>query len=426
MLPKLTTEYMIIERNSYLTKLIDSRHNGMIKIITGIRRCGKSYLLFELFTNWLRNQGVDDQHIIHIDLENRRQSNLRDPDILLEYIDSKLTDSSMHYVMIDEIQHVREFEDVLNSYLKVKNADLYVTGSNARFLSKDVVTTFRGRGDEIRVHPLSFKEFVSVSEGSMQGSLNEFMRFGGMPQIVLEKHSEKKVSLLNNLNTETYIRDIKDRYQIKHDEVLSDLLNILASSIGGLTNPSKLANTFESVKKIKANRITITSYLDYICDSFLVEKSMRFDVKGKKYIDTPYKYYFTDLGLRNSRIGFRQIEPGHLMENLIYNELRMRGYNVDVGVVNISTRDENGRQFKRQHEVDFVCNKGNQCYYIQSAYKLMDVDKIKQETASLRAIYDNFKKIVIVGDETMVQRDNDGITYLSIYDFLMHDNALEL
>lgn len=417
---------MIIERNTYLAQLIDSRHNGMIKILTGIRRCGKSFLIFELFSNWLRKQGVDESHIIHIDLEDRRQSNLKNPDILLEYIDSKLKDPAMHYVMIDEIQHVKEFEDVLNSYLKVKNADLYVTGSNAKFLSKDVVTTFRGRGDEIRVYPLSFKEFTSVYTGSMQSAFNEYMRFGGMPQVVLEKHPEKKAMLLNNLNTETYIRDIKDRYQIKNDEILNDLLNILASSIGGLTNPSKLANTFESVKKIKANRMTIASYLDYICDSFLIEKSSRFDVKGKKYIDTPYKYYYTDLGLRNARIGFRQIEPSHLMENLIYNELRMRGFNVDVGVVNISSRDENGRQYKRQHEVDFVCNKGNQCYYIQSAYKLMDVDKITQETASLRAINDSFKKIVIVGDETMVQRDNDGITYLSIYDFLMHDNALEL
>lgn len=417
---------MIIERNTYLAQLIDSRHNGMIKILTGIRRCGKSFLIFELFSNWLRKQGVDESHIIHIDLEDRRQSNLKNPDILLEYIDSKLKDPAMHYVMIDEIQHVKEFEDVLNSYLKVKNADLYVTGSNAKFLSKDVVTTFRGRGDEIRVYPLSFKEFTSVYTGSMQSAFNEYMRFGGMPQVVLEKHPEKKAMLLNNLNTETYIRDIKDRYQIKNDEILNDLLNILASSIGGLTNPSKLANTFESVKRIKANRITIASYLDYICDSFLIEKSSRFDVKGKKYIDTPYKYYYTDLGLRNARIGFRQIEPSHLMENLIYNELRIRGFNVDVGVVNISSRDENGKQYKRQHEVDFVCNKGNQCYYIQSAYKLMDVDKITQETASLRAINDSFKKIVIVGDETMVQRDNDGITYLSIYDFLMHDNALEL
>lgn len=426
MLPKLTTTIMIIERNTYLAQLIDSRHNGMIKILTGIRRCGKSFLIFELFSNWLRKQGVDESHIIHIDLEDRRQSNLKNPDILLEYIDSKLKDPAMHYVMIDEIQHVKEFEDVLNSYLKVKNADLYVTGSNAKFLSKDVVTTFRGRGDEIRVYPLSFKEFTSVYTGSMQSAFNEYMRFGGMPQVVLEKHPEKKAMLLNNLNTETYIRDIKDRYQIKNDEILNDLLNILASSIGGLTNPSKLANTFESVKRIKANRITIASYLDYICDSFLIEKSSRFDVKGKKYIDTPYKYYYTDLGLRNARIGFRQIEPSHLMENLIYNELRIRGFNVDVGVVNISSRDENGKQYKRQHEVDFVCNKGNQCYYIQSAYKLMDVDKITQETASLRAINDSFKKIVIVGDETMVQRDNDGITYLSIYDFLMHDNALEL
>jgi predicted AAA+ superfamily ATPase len=416
---------MIIQRNAYLKQLIDSRHNHLIKIVTGLRRCGKSFLLFEIFTQWLEDNGVPTSHIIHIDLEDRRNRKLHNPDALIEYIDSKLLDNEMHYIMIDEIQYVSEFEDVLNSYLKVKNADVYVTGSNARFLSKDVITTFRGRGDEIRIYPLSFKEFMQIHPGSKQAALNAYLHFGGMPQAVLEPNEAKRSKYLKDLFTATYIRDIIERYNIKQTEVLEDLLNILASAIGGLTNPSKLANTFESVEKNKVSRTTLTSYIEYICDSFLISKAARYDVKGKKYMDTPYKFYYTDLGLRNARLNFRQFEPTHLMENLIYNELLVQGYNVDVGVVTISSSEQGKRQ-QRQHEVDFVCNLGSRCYYIQSAYKMLDDDKIKQETASLRGIGDNFKKIVVVGDEMPIQHDSDGITYMSIYDFLLKDNALEL
>lgn len=417
---------MYIKRDQYLEQLINSRHNRMIKIVTGIRRCGKSFLLFELYTQWLKEQGIDNAHIIHIDLEDRRNKALRDPDALLAYIDAHLIDNQMHYIMIDEIQNVPEFEDVLNSYLKIKNADVYVTGSNARFLSKDVITAFRGRGDEIRVYPLSFREFLSVYENDKQAALNDFMIYGGLPQVVLEHSEKEKASYLKSLFTQTYIRDIKERYQIKHDEILNDLLNILSSSIGSLTNPSKLVNSFESVKKVKVNRMTLTNYLEYICDSFLMEKSVRYDVKGKRYMDTPYKFYFTDLGLRNARLNFRQLEPSHMMENIIYNELRIRGYNVDVGVVNIRKRDDAGNIGYAQHEIDFICNQGNKRYYIQSAFRMLDDAKIKQETASLRSVDDSFKKIIIVGDEIPVMRDNDGIAIIGIYDFLLAEKPLEL
>lgn len=416
----------IIQRPLYLQKLIDSRHNGLIKIVTGLRRCGKSYLLFELFTNWLREQGVAAGNIVHIDLEDRRNQSLRDPDRLLAYIDSKLDNEAMHYVMIDEIQNVPEFEDVLNSYLKVKNADIYVTGSNARFLSRDVITTFRGRSREIKVYPLSFKEFYSVYEGSKQAGLFEYLIYGGMPHAVLEKNEAAKAEYLKDLFTETYLRDIKERYHIQNDEVLETLLNILSSSIGCLTNPSRLANSFESVEKIRVSRTTISDYLNYICESFLAEKSARYDVKGNRYFDTPYKYYFTDLGLRNARINFRQVEPSFLMENLIYNELRILGFNVDVGVVTVRKQNKEGNLVQSQHEIDFVCNQGSRRYYIQSAYKMLNEDKIRQETASLRNVADSFKKIIIVGDETPVTRDNHGITTINIFDFLLAENPLEL
>ena len=417
---------LTIERNMYLRQLVASRHNRMIKVLTGLRRCGKSFLLFEIFTKWLLAEGIVKDHIIHIDLEDRRNKDLRDPDALLQYIDSRLKDSGMHYVMIDEIQHVPEFEDVLNSYLKVDNADIYVTGSNARFLSKDVMTTFRGRGHEIKVYPLSFREFLPVFDGTRQAALNEFVLYGGMPQAVLEEDAQEKVKYLKALFSHTYLKDIKERYKIKNDEILSDLLNILASSIGGLTNPSKLANTFETVEKIKVNRMTLTNYLEYICDSFLVEKATRYDVRGKRYMDTPYKFYFSDLGLRNARLNFRQVELTHLMENLIFNELLIRGFNVDVGMVTINRRGDDGRQVQSQNEIDFVCNQGSKKYYIQSAYRMPDQEKIDQEKASLRAVNDSFKKIVIVWDEMPVMRDNDGITTMSIYDFLMSENPLEL
>lgn len=417
---------MRIERKIYLDKVVESRHNGMIKIITGVRRSGKSYLLFELFADWLKADGVASDHIITIDLENRRNKALRNPDNLLVYIDSKMTDKDMYYILIDEIQLVDEFEDVLNSYLKIKNADLYVTGSNARFLSKDVITTFRGRGEEIKVFPLNFREFMSAADKNVELAFEEFMTYGGLPQVLEYKSEERKAEYLKALFAETYITDIKDRYNVKQDEELEILLDVLSSNIGSLTNPSRLANTFLSEKKVKLSDKTIKNYLDYICDSFLLEKSQRYDIKGKKYIDTPYKYYFVDLGLRNARLNFRQLEKTHMMENVIYNELRVRGFNVDVGIVPVVIRDKDGNQKRVSYEIDFVANKGNQRYYIQSAYRLDSDEKVAQEQNSLRNVDDSFKKIVIVGNPILVERDNNGITTMSVYDFLLKENSLEL
>ncbi len=417
---------MIIKRPYYLQKLIECRHTRMIKAITGIRRCGKSYLLFELYSTWLTEQGVQADHIIKIDLEDRRNKALRNPDELLHHIDSQTKDNEMHYVMIDEVQLVDEFEDVLNSYLKMPNVDVYATGSNAKFLSKDVITAFRGRSIEIKVYPLSFKEFFSACNGTKEKALDIYATYGGMPQVLEFNDEELKSDYLKNLYSETYIRDIKDRYCIKDDEVLENLLDFISSSIGSLTNPSKLANTFTSLKRESISRNTICKYLEYICDSFLVEKVLRYDVKGKKYIDTPYKYYFTDVGLRNARLNFRQLEPSHVMENIIYNQLRIRGFNVDVGIVPVVNRTPDGKQQRVTLEIDFVCNKGSRKYYIQSAYQMLNEDKIRQEEASLRRVDDSFKKIIIIGQDIIPRRDDVGITTIGIYDFLLKDNALEL
>ena len=417
---------MIIERPLYLKQLIALRHNGMIKIVTGIRRCGKSFLLSTIYAGWLKEQGVADDHIININLEDRRNKALRDPDNLLAFIDSKIKDDDMHYIMIDEIQLVPEFEDVLNSYLNKPNADVYVTGSNARFLSSNVRTEFAGRGDEIRLHPLSFSEFNSVKGDDKILNLREYMIYGGMPQVVLRTTEKEKSEVLKALFQRTYIRDIVERYSIKNTDVLDELLNIVASSIGGLTNPTKLCNTFESVRHEKVNRMTITSYLNYLCESFLIEKTSQYDIKGKRYIDSPYKYYFSDCGLRNARLNFRQIEFTHLLENVIYNELLIRGFNVDVGVVSKQIRTDDGCRVRRNYEVDFVCNQGSKRYYIQSAYKMIDDEKVRQEENSLRNIDDSFKKIIILGESTPVIRNEYGITIISIYDFLLNENSLEL
>ena len=398
----------------------------MIKIVTGIRRCGKSFLLSTIYAGWLKEQGVADDHIININLEDRRNKALRDPDNLLAFIDSKIKDDDMHYIMIDEIQLVPEFEDVLNSYLNKPNADVYVTGSNARFLSSNVRTEFAGRGDEIRLHPLSFSEFNSVRGDDKILNLREYMIYGGMPQVVLRTTEKEKSEVLKALFQRTYIRDIVERYSIKNSDVLDELLNIVASSIGGLTNPTKLCNTFESVRHEKVNRMTITSYLNYLCESFLIEKTSQYDIKGKRYIDSPYKYYFSDCGLRNARLNFRQIEFTHLMENVIYNELLIRGFNVDVGVVSKQIRTDDGCRVRRNYEVDFVCNQGSKRYYIQSAYKMIDDEKVRQEENSLRNIDDSFKKIIILGESTPVIRNEYGITIISIYDFLLNENSLEL
>lgn len=417
---------MIIERNAYLKKLIAKRHNGKIKIVTGIRRCGKSFLLSTIYANWLRENGVDDSHIININLEDRRNKPLRDPDALLAFIDSKLSDDKMHYIMVDEIQLVPEFEDVLNSYLDMSNADVYVTGSNARFLSKQVRTEFAGRGEEVKLHPLTFSEYITSVNVEKADALRDYMIYGGLPQVVLKETHEEKVEMLKALFENTYISDIVERYKIRNTEILDELLDIMASSIGGLTNATKLANTFVSVKHEKVSRNTIVNYLEYICDSFLMEKANRYDIKGKRYIDSPYKYYFTDCGLRNMRLNFRQIEYTHLLENVIYNELIARGFSVDVGVVPKQTRDDNGERARQYHEVDFVCNQGSRRYYIQSAYKMIDEEKVRQEEASLRNIDDSFKKIIILGEYTPVLHNETGITILSIYDFLLKENSLEL
>lgn len=398
----------------------------MIKIVTGLRRCGKSFLLSTLFAGWLKKQGVDNNHIININLENRRNKALRDPDALLEHIDSRIKDDDMHYVMIDEIQLVPEFEDVLNSYLNMPNVDVYVTGSNARFLSSNVRTEFAGRGEEVKLYPLTFKEFYSVYEGEVTAALTDYMIYGGMPQAVLKPTPKEKAKVLKSLFERTYTRDIVERYNIRNTEALNEVMNIMASSIGGLTNATKLANTFTSVKHENISRNTVVNYIDYLCEAFLLEKAERYDIKGKKYIDSLYKYYFTDCGLRNARINFRQIEYTHLLENIIYNELISRGFNVDVGVVPKQERNEDGSRERQYYEVDFVCNQGSQRYYIQSAYKMIDQEKVKQEEASLRRIDDSFKKIIILGEYTPVLHNESGITIISIYDFLLKENSLEL
>ena len=419
-------EQMRIDRNLYLKKLVDRQHNGMIKVITGVRRCGKSFLVFTIFCDYLRSQGVDDEHIIKVNLENRRNLRLRNPDALMEYIDGKMADDKRYYILLDEVQLVDEFEDVLNSYLSIPNADVYVTGSNARFLSKDVITEFRGRGDEVKVYPLSFAEYMSAYSGSMQLGLDEYMTYGGLPFILSLQSEEQKITYLKNLFDETYIKDIRDRYKIRHEDELEELLNIISSSVGSLTNPAKLVRAFKSVKNINITADTLKSYLDYLCDSFLVTKAMRYDVKGKRYIDTPYKYYFTDMGLRNARLNFRQSEKPHLMENIIFNELLIRGFNVDVGVVPVVRADGEGRQHRSQLEIDFVCNQGSRRYYIQSAFQMESEEKRQQEQASLLGVRDSFKKIIITGEESIIHRSEQGITTMSIYDFLLNPESLDL
>ena len=412
---------MEIKRDFYLQELLQSRHNGMIKVITGLRRSGKSYLLFNLFADALVHEGVADNHIIKINLEDRRNSELRDPDNLLHHIDSLLVDDQMYYILLDEVQMVREFEDVLNSYLSVKNADVYVTGSNAKFLSKDIITEFRGRGWGVHVHPLSFEEYMSVhSTSDMMRALMDYMQYGGLPKVALMQDENEKKTYLQDLLLHTYLRDIKERNGILLDSDLEELIDVIASNIGSLTNPLKIQNTFKSVKQSSITQDTIKKYLDYMQDAFLIEKAVRYDIKGRKYIDTPAKYYFEDLGLRNARLNFRQIEQTHLMENLIYNELRLRGYSVDVGQVTMYIRNEEGKTERKQLEVDFVCNKGYDRVYIQSALNLDGDSKEEQELASLRHINDNFQKVVIVGGMQPTYRNNDGILVLNIFDFLQN------
>jgi len=415
----------MIDRDIHLKRLIALKHNGMIKIVTGIRRCGKSTLLFKLFAEHLKQSGVDEKHIVKVDLEDRRNKSLRDPDELMAYIDSMIKkDGDMHYVLIDEVQYVADFADVLNSYLKVDNVDVYVTGSNSRFLSTDVATEFRGRGIEVRISPLTFREFYSSFSGTKEEALTEYMTFGGLPKLLSFTTDQEKIRYLTDLFETTYLRDIKERYGIKNEAEFNELLNILSSSIGALTNPNKVENTFRSIKKLSLSKHTIRSYIEIMEEAFLLEKSLRFDIKGKSYIDTPYKCYFTDLGLRNARIHFRQQEVTHLMENLIYNELRLRGFTVDVGMVLYHTKDNGGRSQRKQLEVDFVCNQGSKRLYIQSAYRLPTPEKQEQEVRSLRLIDDSFRKIVITEDPIKKYQNEDGVVFLNLYDFLLDENSL--
>ncbi len=417
---------MIIKREKYLQELLSLQGNGLIKVITGMRRCGKSYLLFEIFVSQLIEQGVRPDHIVKVDFEDYKNKDLRDPDRLYAYVESCIKDTEQYYLLLDEVQLLHSFEDVLNGFLRKPNVDIYVTGSNARFLSKDIITEFRGRGYEIKMYPLCFREYMTAFSGSPQAGLNEYMLYGGLPQILSFTAEEQKVNFLKRLFAETYLTDIKERYDIRRDGDLEEIIDIIASSIGALTNPNKLLNTFRSEKKSTISYDTIKDYLDYLCDAFLVERATRYDIKGKHYVNSPYKYYFADLGLRNARINFRQFEKSHLMENLVYNEMRVRGYNVDVGVVPTVRTNAEGKRQRALLEVDFVCNLGSRRYYLQSAYRMESAEKVEQESASLLKVDDSFKKIIIVGEECPITRNQQGITTIGIYDFLLRENALEL
>lgn len=417
---------MDIKRDKYLNDLINRMHNGMIKVVTGIRRCGKSYLLFNIFKNYLLEHSVAASHIITIELDQRKNKKYRDPDIILDYIESLIEDDEQYYIMLDEVQMLQEFEEVLNSLLHIRNADIYVTGSNSKFLSKDVITEFRGRGDEIHIYPLTFKEFMEAYDGDMYRGWAEYVVYGGLPLTVTMKTEEQKISYLTNLFKETYLKDIIERHHIEKTQELEDLVNILASAIGSLTNPPKIEATFKSAIQSTISLNTIRQYIEHLEDAFIINKANRYNVKGRKYIGTPLKYYFEDVGLRNARLGFRQVEETHLMENIIYNELRSRGYTVDVGVVEKRGTDENGKEYKNQLEIDFVANLGSKRYYIQSAFSIPTEEKRIQEKASLVNVNDSFKKIIVVKDVVNVTRDEDGITTMSIYDFLLKENSLEL
>ena len=413
---------MYFARKRYLDRLVAHKHNHMVKVVTGIRRSGKSFLLFNIFYKHLINEGVADDHIIMIDLENRRNKTLRDPDALMKYIDDHIKDGGMYYVMLDEIQLVSEFEDVLNSYVKIPNVDVYVTGSNSRFLSRDVITEFRGRGDELRIYPLSISEIAeAMPELGWEQLWQKYLRYGGLPLTILSPSDEDRESYLKLLFKETYLRDIVERNSVQNDMALETLLDIVSSSIGSMTNPSKLERSFNSLGKVSLSASTIKGYLDYLEDAFLISRASRYDVKGKRYISTPFKYYFTDVGLRNARLNFRQIEETHLMENVIYNELLVRGYSVDVGIVELRKGDD-----RKQVEIDFVANRGSQRYYIQSAYALPTEEKQQQEVRPLRAVGDSFKKIVVVKDDILLRRDDYGIVTLGLRQFLTDDNSLNL
>lgn len=416
---------MEIKRDRYLERLISHKHNGLIKVITGVRRCGKSYLLFELFKKHLTEQEVDQSHIIEIALDDRKFKELRNPDVCYKYVSDLIIGSDTYYILLDEVQLMDEFEDVLNGFLHIKNADIYVTGSNSKFLSTDIITELRGRGDEIHIYPLCFSEFFAVFDGTWDDAWNEYYTFGGLPSVVLLQSADEKIRYLVNLFKETYIKDIVERNHIRNDSELEELINVVSSAVGSLTNPQRLSDTFISKKRVSISAPTVKQYLDYLQDAFIIDKALRYDIKGKRYINTPSKYYFVDVGLRNARLGFRQQEETHIMENIVFNELKVRGFLVDVGVVDILERKDDGKYLSKQVEVDFVANQGSKRYYIQSAFTLPTDEKRAQEERPLLGIKDFFKKIIVVKDNIMLKRDENGVVMMGIKDFLLNQDSLE-
>ncbi len=417
---------MEIKRDKYLEDLKNRMNNGMIKVVTGIRRCGKSYLVFVIFKDYLLKSGIPENHIIEIALDDRKNKEYRNPDAILAYVEKRIEDKDNYYLLLDEVQMLEDFEEVLNSLLHKANLDIYVTGSNSRFLSKDIITEFRGRGDEVHIFPLTYKEFMQVYPGDRYQGFGDYMMYGGLPLVLSMKTEQQKIQYLTTLFEETYIKDIRERNRIDKLQELNDLINVLASAVGSLTNPSKIQTTFKSQIQSDISVNTVNQYIEYLKDAFLINEANRFDVKGRKYIGTPLKYYFEDVGLRNARLGFRQHEETHLMENVIYNELRARGYQVDVGVVPLRITTKDGKRVRTQLEIDFIATMGSKKYYLQSAFSLMKEEKEKQEKASLLNVNDSFKKLVIVNDMLNVRRDVDGITTINVYDFLLDEDSMDL
>ena len=417
---------MEIKRDIYLNRLIRREKNGLIKIVTGVRRCGKSYLLFNLFHNYLLDKGIQEDHIIEIALDDRSNKELRDPDKMLKYVKERIVDRETYYIILDEVQLLAEFEDVLNSFMHIRNADVYVTGSNSKFLSSDLVTEFRGRGDEIRIYPLSFREYCSVYQGSIDEAWDDYFTYGGLPLILSRETAEEKAEYLTALLQKVYLSDIIDRHKVRNREELDELVDILASAVGSLTNSLKLANTFKTVKKKAISEKTLKKYMDYLMDAFLVSKAVRYDIKGRKYIGSPAKFYFEDVGLRNARLNFRQMEENHIMENIIYNELRIRGYQVDVGIIEQYGKSSENKTTKKQLEVDFVVTRGSEKYYIQSAFAMTTPEKRAQEENPLNAIGDSFKKIIVVRDNIKPRRNDAGIVTIGLRNFLLDENSLNV
>ena len=417
---------MEIKRDLYLDRLIRREGNGLIKVVTGVRRCGKSYLLFNLFHNYLLDKGVQEDHIIEVALDDRSNKALRDPDNMLDHIRARIVDRDTYYIILDEVQLLGEFEDVLNSLLHIRNTDVYVTGSNSKFLSSDVITGFRGRGDEVRIHPLSFREYRSSCSGSEDEAWDDYFTYGGLPLILSRQTAEEKAEYLTSLSEKVYLSDIIDRHNVRNREELDELVDILASAVGSLTSPLKLANTFRTIKKKAISDKTLKKYMDYLTDAFLVSKAVRYDIKGRKYIGSPAKYYFEDVGLCNARLNFRQMEENHIMENILYNELRIRGYRVDVGLVEQFGKNSEQKTTKKQLEVDFVATKGSEKYYLQSAFAMAAPEKQAQEERPLNAISDSFKKIIVVRDNIRVRRNDRGIVTIGIRNFLLDENSLNL